>query len=64
MTAAALLLSINFCEVSDLFKSTVLAKTFDPSIIWDYELYQLTGLFYERDIQEPYLRLLERIKVR
>ena len=64
MTAAALLLSINFCGVSELFKSTVLAKTFDPSIIWDYELYQLTGLFYERDIQEPYLRLLERIKVR
>ena len=50
MTAAVLLLSINFCGVSDLFKDPEYAKNFDPSIIWDYELHYLTGLSYECDI--------------
>ena len=60
--AAIILVSINLTGAFRVQKSPRQAPEFDPLILWDKHVEQILDLSYERDIQELYLTLYERIK--
>ena len=62
VAAAVTLVSINLAGAFRVQKSPEQDPEFDPSILWDRSIEQTLGLSYQTDIQEPYLKLYERIK--